>query len=142
MYSWIVRQALRRLETQLSGGKVDKLIGAYADDAVMVFPGDNSWSGEHRGKPAIRRWLERFTAVKPTFVLGDAAVAGPPWNMRIMFSFSDRIVAPDGFEYRNQGMEYVRMRLGKIVEHRVHLDTEKVTELDRHLDGVPVAARS
>jgi ketosteroid isomerase-like protein len=140
VYSWIVRQALRRLEKQLANGEVDKLIAAYGDDAVMVFPGTSSWSGEHRGKAAIRAWLERFTALKPTFNLGDAAVAGPPWNMRIMFGFTDRIVAPDGFEYRNAGMEYVHMRFGKIVEHRVHLDTTKVAELDEHLTPAAPAA--
>jgi len=141
MYSWIVRRALLRLEKQMEAAEVDKLIGAYADDAVMVFPGDNSWSGEHRGKPAIRRWLERFVAVRPQFSVGEAAVAGPPWNMRIMFRFSDRIVAPDGFDYRNAGMEYVHMRFGRIVEHRVHLDTQRVAELDKHLEaGTPAAA--
>jgi ketosteroid isomerase-like protein len=140
MYSWLVKQALRRLEKQLGGGEVDKLMSSYGEDAVMVFPGNNSWGGEYRGKAAIRGWLERFVALKPTFVLGDAAVAGPPWNMRIFFQFSDRIVAPDGFEYRNAGIEYVRMRLGKIVEHRVHLDTEKVAELDRHLEAESPAA--
>ncbi len=140
MYSWIVRQALRRLEKQLAGGEVDKLMGSYADDAVMVFPGDSSWSGEHRGKPAIRAWAERFTALHPTFVVGDVAVAGPPWNMRVMFTFTDRIIAPDGFEYRNAGMEFVHMRLGRIVEHRVHLDTQKVAELDEHLGAARTAA--
>jgi ketosteroid isomerase-like protein len=140
MYSWVVRQALRRLEKQLGGGEVDKLMSAYADDAVLFFPGSSSWSGEHRGKPAIRAWLERFVELEPTFHLGDAAVTGPPWNMRLFFRFSDRIVAPDGFEYRNAGIEYVRMRFGKIVEHRVHLDTEKVTELDKHITAAPAAA--
>jgi ketosteroid isomerase-like protein len=140
MYSWVVRQALRRLEKQLGEGEVDKLIGAYADDAVMVFPGASSWGGEQRGKAAIRAWLERFVALKPAFTLGDAAVAGPPWNMRIFFQFSDRIVAPDGFDYRNAGMEYIRMRFGKIVEHRVHLDTQKVAELDEHLSQPKAAA--
>ena len=141
MYSWMIRQALRRLEAQLSGGEVDKLMAAYADDALLVFPGDSSWSGEHRGKAAIRAWVQRFVDQKPTFTLGDAGVAGPPWNMRIFFQFSDRIVAPNGFEYRNAGMEYVRMRFGKIVEHRVHLDTQKVAELYKHLEaGAPAAA--
>jgi ketosteroid isomerase-like protein len=139
MYSWIVKKALGRLEKQLGAGEVDKLMAAYADDAVMVFPGDHSWGGEYRGKAAIRAWLDRFVAVHPTFVLGDAAVAGPPWNMRIFFRFTDRIVAPDGFEYRNAGMEYVHMRFGKIVEHRVHLDTQKVAELDTHLSQAAVA---
>ena len=32
------------------------------------------------------------------------------------------------------------MRLGKIVEHRVHLDTQKVAELDRHLQPKTPAA--
>ena len=139
MYSWIVKQALRKLEKQLSGGEVDKLMAAYADDAVLVFPGESSWSGEHRGRGAIRAWLERFVAQKPTFNLGDAAVAGPPWNMRIFFTFSDQIAAPDGFDYRNAGMEYVRMRFGKIVEHRVALDTQKVAELDGHLQQATAA---
>ena len=134
MYSWLVKQALRRLEKQLTGGEVDKLTAAYADDAVMVFPGGSSFGGEHRGKPAIRKWVERFVELRPTFSIGEVAVAGPPWNMRIMFRFSDRIVAPDGFEYTNAGMEYVHVRLGKIVEHRVHLDTEKVAELDSHIE--------
>ena len=140
MYSWLVKQALRRLEKQLAGGEVDKVAAAYADDAVLVFPGENSFGGEHRGKPAIRAWVERFVSLKPTFEIGETAVAGPPWNMRVMFSFRDRIVAPDGFEYRNSGLEFVHMRMGKIVEHRVALDTERVAELDRHLDRETAAA--
>ena len=141
MYSWLVRKALLRLEKQLEQGEVDKIVSAYADDAVMAFPGQSSWSGENRGKAAIRAWMERFVALRPQFSVHEAAVAGPPWNMRIMFRFSDRIVAPDGFEYRNEGMEYVHMRLGRIVDHRVHLDTQKVGELDEHLEaGTPTAA--
>jgi ketosteroid isomerase-like protein len=133
MYSWIVKQALRRLEKQLTAGEVDKLMAAFADDAVLVFPGDSSFGGEHRGKPAIRAWVERFVSLRPEFDIHEVGAAGPPWNMRIFFRFSDRIVAPDGFEYRNTGAEYLRMRFGKVVEQRVALDTQKVAELDSHL---------
>lgn len=140
MYSFVAKLALRRLEKQLTAGEVDKLIAVFADDAHLVFPGDNSWSGDHRGKPAIRAWLERFTALRPTFRVHDVAAAGPPWNMRVHFRFSDRIVAPDGFEYRNEGAEWVHMRWGRVVEQRVALDTQKVAELDRHLAPDPRAA--
>jgi ketosteroid isomerase-like protein len=141
MYSWIVRQALRRLETQLNAGEVDKLMAAFAEDAHLVFPGDNSFAGDHRGKRAIKAWLERFVSLKPSFEVHDVAAAGPPWNMRIHFRFSDRIVAPDGFEYRNQGAEWMRMRWGKVIEQRVALDTQKVAELDSHLrEQSPAAA--
>lgn len=141
MYSWIVGRALRVLQRQLEAGEVDKLAGAFAEDGHLVFPGDSSWSGDHRGRPAIRAWLERFVSLDPKFEIHEAAVAGPPWNMRIFFRFSDRIVAPDGFEYRNTGQEFLRMRWGKVVEQRVALDTQRVAELDRHLEaGAPAAA--
>jgi ketosteroid isomerase-like protein len=140
VYSWLVKQALRRLEKQLANGEVDKLSASYSDDAHLVFPGDNSFGGDHRGKPAIRSWIQRFVGLRPTFTIGEVVAAGPPWNMRVMFAFNDRIVAPDGFEYRNEGMEFVRMRWGKIAEHRVALDTEKVTELDQHLQHAASAA--
>jgi ketosteroid isomerase-like protein len=141
MYSWIVHQALRRLEKQLIAGEVDKLMAAFAEDAHLVFPGDNSFAGDHRGKRAIKAWAERFVSLKPSFDIHESAVAGPPWNMRIFFRFSDRIVAPDGFEYRNTGQEFIRMRWGKVVEQRVALDTQRVAELDRHLEaGTPAAA--
>ena len=50
-----------------------------------------------------------------------------------MMRFRDRIVAPDGYEYENSGMEYLRIRWGLIRELHVHLDTEKVAALDAHL---------
>jgi ketosteroid isomerase-like protein len=53
--------------------------------------------------------------------------------MRILMHFRDRIVAPDGYVYENEGMEYIRLRGGRIREIRVALDTEKVAALDAHL---------
>ena len=133
MYSWIVRRALGVLVKQLQSRDVDKLSNAFADEAVLVFPGRNSFAGEHRGKPAIRAWIERFVALRPSFQIHDAAVAGPPWNMRVCFRFSDRIPIPDGGEYRNEGMEYLRIRWGRTTEQRVYLDTERVADLDERL---------
>jgi hypothetical protein len=62
----------------------------------------------------------------PQLIVHDVAVAGPPWNMRIFMRFSDRIVAPNGYIYENEGMEHIRVRYGLIRELGVHLDTEKV----------------
>ena len=139
MYSWIVGRALRVLEKRLNGGDVPALMKAFDDDAHLVFPGDNSFSGDHRGKSAIGAWIRRFVSLRPSFAVHDVAAAGPPWNMRIMFRFSDRIVTPGGWEYRNEGMEFLRLRWGKVVEQRVYLDTQKVAELDARLE-TPAAA--
>jgi ketosteroid isomerase-like protein len=53
--------------------------------------------------------------------------------------FSDRIPLPGGGHYSNAGMEYVRVRGGRLAEIRVHLDTEKVAELDERLESAAVA---
>lgn len=141
MYSWIVGRIVRLLIGQLNAGRVRLLIHAFAPDALFVFPGSSSFGGELRGKAAIATWLERFVALRPTFVVHDVAVAGPPWSMRVCFRFSDRIPAPGGGAYRNEGMEYLRIRWGLIREQRVYLDTERVAALDVQLAaaGEPAA---
>ena len=134
MYSWIVRQAMRRMERQLNAGEVDKLVAAFDDDARLFFPGDSSWSGEHRGKPAIRAWLERFTSFKPSFQLHDVAAAGPPWNMRIVTRWHNDLRAKsDGKLFPNRGMQYLRIRFGRVVEDELYEDTQTIARALEHV---------
>ena len=133
MYSWIVGRAVRMLIGRLNSGDSRTIMRTFASDAHFVFPGRSSFAGDHRGSPAIEAWLERFTALRPTFVVHDVAVAGPPWNMRVFFRFTDRIPTPGGGEYSNEGMEYMRIRWGKTREQRVYLDTQKVADFDAQL---------
>lgn len=133
MYSWLVTRVLRLLYAKVSAGDLRIPLLGLADDACLIFPGNSSFGGEHRGKPAIEAWMRRFASLHPDFTVHDAAAAGLPWNMRIFMRFSDRIVAPNGYVYENTGMEYVTIRRGLIRELRVYLDTEKVTALDAQL---------
>jgi len=77
--------------------------------------------------------MRRFASLRPEFMVDDVAAAGPPWNMRVFMRFNDRIVAPNGYVYENEGMEYIEIKYGLIREIRVHLDTEKVAALDEQL---------
>jgi ketosteroid isomerase-like protein len=133
VYSWIVGRVVGWLYRQVSAGRVRPALLGMAPDAQLVFPGRSSFGGAHHGKPAIEAWMRRFASLRPEFVVDDAAAAGTPWNMRILMHFRDRIVAPDGYVYENEGMEYIRLRGGRIREIRVALDTEKVAALDAHL---------
>jgi ketosteroid isomerase-like protein len=142
MYSWIITRLLKMLYGQVSRGQLRLALLGLANDAVLAFPGDSSFGGEHRGKPAISAWMRRFASLHPEFRVYDASAAGPPWNMRVFVRFSDRIVAPNGYVYENEGMEYIVIKRGLIREIRVHLDTEKVAALDAQLGtatrvGVP-----
>lgn len=144
MYSWLVERVLQTLIGRLNAGDTRLLMRTVASDALLVFPGSSSFAGEHRGKPAIEAWFKRFVELRPSFVIDDVAVTGPPWNMRVCFRFTDRIEIPAGGEYNNEGMEYLRMRWGMLQEQRVYLDTERVAQLDAQLaaagDAVSTAA--
>lgn len=133
MYSWIITRLLRMLYGQVSRGELRLALLGLADDAVLIFPGASSFGGEHRGKPAIAAWMRRFASLHPEFRVYDASAAGPPWSMRVFMRFRDRIVAPNGYVYENEGMEYVVIKRGLIREIRVHLDTEKVAAFDAQL---------
>jgi ketosteroid isomerase-like protein len=138
VYSWIVGRVVAFLYGKVSRGELRLPLLGLAEDALLVFPGRNSFAGEHRGKPAIEAWMRRFASLRPEFTVHDVGVAGPPWNMRVFMCFRDRIVAPDGWVYENAGMEHIRIRNGLIRELRVHLDTERVAEVD----AVPAEAAS
>ena len=85
--------------------------------------------------------MRRFASLRPEFIVRDVAVAGPPWNMRVFMCFRDRIVAPNGYVYENEGMEHIEIKCGLIREIRVHVDTEKVAALDAQLGaGDPTQA--
>jgi ketosteroid isomerase-like protein len=140
MYSWLVGRAIRMTIDRLNSGDVPALLRMFHEDAHFVFPGRSSFAGDHRGKPAIEAWLERFVSLRPEFVVHDVTVAGPPWNMRVGMWFSDRIPIPDGGTYENEGMEHIRMRWGRVVEQHVYLDTERVSDLDARLDATGAAA--
>jgi ketosteroid isomerase-like protein len=140
MYSWIVGRALRMTIDRLNSGDAQAVLRMFHKDAHLVFPGHSSFAGDHRGKPRIEAWLERFVALQPKFVIHDVTVAGPLWNMRVGMRFSDRIPTPDGGMYENEGMEYIRIRRGKVVEQRVYLDTERVAGFDARLAAAGAVA--
>jgi ketosteroid isomerase-like protein len=139
MYSLIVGRVVGFIYGKLSKGDLRLPLLAVSKDARFLFPGSSSFGGERRGKPAIEAWMRRFASLRPDFTVHDVAVAGPPWNMRVFMRFSDRIVAPNGHVYENDGMEHIEIRYGLIREIRVHLDTEKVATLDAQLGSADEA---
>jgi SnoaL-like domain len=144
MYSSVIGRVVEFLYGKVVKGDLRLPLLGMAKDARFFFPGRSSFGGEQRGKPAIGAWMRRFAAFRPDFTVHDVAVAGPPWNMRVFMRFSDRIVAPNGYVYENDGMEHIKIKYGLIREIRVHLDTEKVAALDAQLTaaGDPLATRA
>jgi ketosteroid isomerase-like protein len=134
MMSWLAGIVLRRSIRAINAGKIGPMLSSYSDDAMLVFPGDSSWGGEHRGKAAIEAFLRRFARVGIQFEARQIIVSGWPWNATIWVLFSDHARGPDGSTvYENHGVIYARTRWGKIVYQQDFEDTERVAAFDEWL---------
>jgi ketosteroid isomerase-like protein len=135
-YAALTRLLLRRSAARLMDGDVDGFLRFYADDATLVFPGDNSWGPEYRGKAEIRGFLERFLSVGLRGEVGEIALVGPPWDATVFVRFIDHARAADGtLVYENDAVIVLSSRWGKVVKERVFEDTEKVAAFDRYLEA-------
>jgi ketosteroid isomerase-like protein len=134
--SRLVLLKLRRDVRRLNDGDYRPLLSGYAEDAVMRFnTGPHRWSGEHRGKPAIERFLQNFTAAGVQGELTEIWMSGPPWALTMAARFNDGATGADGEElYANRVAMVVRTRWGKIVEHDdFFLDTGRIVSFENKL---------
>ena len=135
MYAWVVGQVMRRQFGHLSAGDWRKPFRLFARDAVLRFPGDHPMAGEFRGRDAIAGWFDRgWSLFDFAFTIEDVAVAGPPWNMRIVTRWRNDLRAKrDGKLFPNRGMQYLRIRFGRVVEDELYEDTQLVARALEHV---------
>ena len=132
---------LRRDLRRLNAGDYRPLLSGYADDAVMHFnDGPHRWSGEHRGKPAIERFLREFVGAGIRGELRSLWIGGAPWALTLVTRFDDRATRPDGEElYANRVVIVARTRWGKIVEHDdFYFDTARIAAFEEKLQALGV----
>jgi ketosteroid isomerase-like protein len=144
LFARLLLAKLRRDVRALNAGDHGPLLAGYADDAVLRFnEGPHRWSGDHRGKPAIDRFLRDFTGAGLQGEIRQLWLGGPPWAMTVVARFDDQATAPDGTElYANRTALVLRTRWGRIVEHAdFYEDTSRILELERRLTelGIPAA---
>ena len=141
MYGTIVRFMMRRAIQRINAGDIGPFLSTYADDATLVFPGQNSWAGEHRGKDKIEQFYRRFVRVGLQVEPHEIVVNGLPWNTTVCLRFTDRATASDGtVVYENRGVIFGKIAWGKIKYQHVYEDTEKVAEFDKYLASHEEAA--
>ncbi len=126
----------RRDLRALNAGDPGPLLANFHADAVLAFnDGAHRWAGEHRGKPAIERFLRSFIAAGLHGEISELAFSGPPWRMTVLARFDDRALDPGGAEaYRNRTVLLVRTRRGKVVRQEdFYEDTARIDTFDAHL---------
>jgi ketosteroid isomerase-like protein len=133
MYSRLVGLVIRRQFAHLSAGHWHRPFARFAADAVLRFPGDHELAGEFRGRAAIRDWFDRaWTLFEMDFTVDDVVASGPPWNLRVATRWSNEPRTADGRVFPNRGMQYVRIRFGRVVEDDLYEDTQVLAEAVLH----------
>ena len=129
----VARNAFRRLNS----GDYEAVLRMFAADSVFAFPGEHALAGVLRGDDA-RRWFERAHRVFPGHQIEpqDIVVSGPPWNTIVATHFLIRAPLPSGRTYVNEGMQFLRLRWGRVLEDRLFEDSQA---LSRALDQVASA---
>ena len=138
MYKAAVRRMIRRNVRALRRGDLEPLLASYAEDAVLVFPGQSSWGGIHRGKAAIEAFLRRFIDAKLIGEAHEILVNGPPWRTHVCVIFTDKATDEAGdVVYENRAVLYARAVWGKIVYQEDFEDTHKIDAFDKYLASAP-----
>jgi ketosteroid isomerase-like protein len=127
---------LRRDVQALNAGDLGPALSNYAPNAVLRFnEGEHRWTGEHRGRPAIARFLKNVVGAGLQGEICELFIAGAPWRLTLVARFDDCAHDPAGQEiYRNRTILLVRTRWGRIVMHEdFYEDTRRIDELEAHL---------
>jgi len=136
MYKTVLRAMIRRNVRALQAGNTAPLLAGYADDAVLIFPGQSSWGGEYRGRAAIAEFLQRFVDTGLVGEVSDIALSGPPWRITACVIFTDHATDDAGqIIYQNRAVLLARIVWGKIVYQEDFEDTQKVEAFDAFLAG-------
>ncbi len=144
-YHAVVRGILRTSFAEISRGRGASLAAQFAPDATLQFYGDHALGGERRGRAAIAAWFERLNGLFPGLRVTPLQIVinGVPWNTTVATRFSVTASLPGAAPYRNEGMQYIRIAWGRIVEDRIYEDTDRLKDALRTIDAAatPEAVR-
>jgi ketosteroid isomerase-like protein len=133
MLSWLAKQLVTYNMNRLNAGDLEPTLRLDADDVILRFPGDSSFSGVVRGKHELRRWLERFTRIGVQIFADEVVIKGFPWRQTICVRGHDHVRSQGEVVYENRYVIWGRLAWGKLKEYEVYEDTEKPKLLDRWL---------
>jgi ketosteroid isomerase-like protein len=129
VYHHLVRRNVRRAYRALSQGDHESVTRAFAPTAELWFVGDHALGGRLEGRELIREWFRRLFAIFPDLRLEPEVILvdGLPWNTVAATRFRVTATLPNGKPYTNSGMQFLRLRWGRIVEDRLYEDTHALS---------------
>ena len=125
MFRAVVRRVTKGVYRRLSEGDYESVVSSFSSRPVFFFLGDHALGGRLEDKELIGKWFERLFRLFPDFRLHPEVILvnGFPWNTVVATRFTATATLPDGRPYSNQGMQFLRLRWGRIIEDFVYEDT-------------------
>jgi ketosteroid isomerase-like protein len=125
MYAAIVRRLVRRRFAELSAGDPSRIVAMFGPASRFRFVGDHVLGGELVGRAAIASWFDRMLGLFPGIAISPVTivVAGWPWATTVTNCFRVAAALPNGSPYRNEGVQVMRLRFGRIVREELYEDT-------------------
>ena len=125
MYKFVVRRIVRKTFARLSAGEYEGIVQKFRPQSRFLFSGDHALGGERRGQEEAREWfaemLRRFPGIQ--IVPREVIVNGWPWNTVVATHLAISAPRAGGREYRNEGMQLLRLSWGRVVEDLIFEDT-------------------
>jgi ketosteroid isomerase-like protein len=117
----------------LNAGDYQSALSVYAEDAVLRFnEGPHRWSGEHRGKAAIARFLRHYVNAHMQGEVRELYISGPLWRLTLIARFDDHAIGPSGNElYRNRVVLLYHTRWGLVVRQEDFTRTRSASRCSR-----------
>lgn len=129
VYHTIVRTKVRRLWARIAEtGDFKLAVALAAPDVRFRFVGDPPFGAELRGRDEFARWFEQAQENLPGLRLRptDIVVKGWPWNTTVVVRLTISATLADGTAYSNEGVQWVRLRWGRMVDDYVLEDTARL----------------
>ncbi|MFE8073412.1 nuclear transport factor 2 family protein [Marinobacteraceae bacterium S3BR75-40.1] len=141
MFQTLTRQKVLKAFDYLSSRDVEGLLRGCSETIHHEFAGNHALGGVRNSKKAFGLWLERLFLLFPhlTFEPHSVFIHGPPWNMRVCVTWTDRGITADGEDYENTGVHELRIRRGKVHSLKAHLDTQHLAAVLQRMAAKGVA---
>jgi ketosteroid isomerase-like protein len=128
MYKLIVKRIVHRTFARLSRGDYEAVVKQFGPDSRFLFSGEHELGGERVGQDAVREWFRHMLELFPGIRIEprEVVVNGWPWNTVVATHLEISATLADGRPYRNEGMQLLRLRWGRVVEDLIFEDTLKL----------------
>jgi ketosteroid isomerase-like protein len=105
------------------------VVGSFSPTAVFSFSGDHALGGRLESNELIREWFQRLYRIFPDLRFKPQAIVvnGFPWNTMVAARFAVSATLPNGKPYANEGMQFIRLRWGRVVQDFIYEDTEALS---------------